>query len=368
MRIKTIIFIVLTIIISVIILKIYIKKSKNIEEEILKIDQYFYKTDEKNYKQLHDNFIEKIKIIKYFHNKSFSNKVTMKKLENNIYYTSSIKNNFSIPNEYVITSDCHGDLRSVIFALIWSGAYKYGNESCIIRNIIKKKNVNEIKIGKELNYRVLPNLVVADKNIKIIFNGDCIDRGLQSEEVLYLLEYLTSISDNIIYIIGNHEYFYITDNFNPYANTILIEPDKNLTDNMRKTIVKMIETNKIIFCYYINGIVISHAILLKEHLSKVINFAISSFDIVIELNNYFKNNYLNKQFISPLLEERSLNVPINKESILFKQILGHDPIEEYQTFIINETGNLYIDLMQSSGFFGVSRPYFIYQQYIHFLK
>jgi hypothetical protein len=305
--------------------------------------------------------MKKIKIIKYFYNESFSHKTIMKKLEDNIYYTSSIKNTFLIPNEYVITSDVHGDLKCLLFTLIWSGAYKYENSPFIIRDIIKKKNVDKIKIGKELNYIILPNLVVSNKNIKIVLNGDSVDRGLQNEEVLYLLDYLTSISDNIIYIIGNHEYFYITDSFNPYTDTILIE-------NMKKTIIDMIKTNRIIFCYYINGIVVSHAILLKKHLSKVINFALSSFDIVNELNNYFKTNYLKKETIFPLLEERSLNIPVDKELILFKQILGHDPIEDHQMFIINETGNLYIDLCQSSGFLHESKPYFIYQGYVHFLK
>lgn len=98
-----------------------------------------------------------------------------------------------------------------------------------------------------------------------------------------------------------------------------------------------------------NDIVISHSILLQNVLQE---------DFLIK-------NYLNSQIIYPLVDSRSLN---EIQTSLFKQILGHDPIDPYQVFIVNKLGNLYIDIMQSSGMTGVSRPYFIMNDYVYFLK
>jgi len=366
-----ILIVIIILILVIIVLLISYKKNISIYNEILKYNDYFEKKYPNEKNKLFDNLIHKLDIINNFYNKKYIFSSCL--LGKNIYQNNK---SFVISNNYAITSDIHGDLNCLLFILINTGAYTFKETPFIIRNIIKKKNVNSIKQNKIMNYRILPNLIKTSSNINIILNGDCIDRGNESEEILYLLEYLLESDNNIIYLLGNHEYMYMDNLYNhEYSTSILLNNTSVYETNiMKETIKKMILSKKITLCYCLNDIIVSHAILLNKYVRKITKKKQIQ-DIVNELNLYLLTHIDNYDLILNLVEIRSFD-GINQKILidlfdepLCKQILGHDiNIKGNKFFIGSIFDNLYIDIMQSSGFTGISTPYYILNNKVYFMK
>lgn len=164
-------------------------------------------------------------------------------LKNSLHYFNSeyerLKKNMK---EYdrIFVGDCHGDIYQFLSPLILSGfatinseelKYKYitrygkivNNNSDIAKNdkskifrAINGKNINDTyEIPEELDYMLtvpIPSLSYHPEvleNKKIIYLGDYIDRGNLSKTILILIDEISNISNNIVFICGNHELYHL---------------------------------------------------------------------------------------------------------------------------------------------------------------
>ncbi|MDR1494796.1 MAG: hypothetical protein LBI29_02025 [Rickettsiales bacterium] len=139
-------------------------------------------------------------------------------------------------NSVVVESDLHGDISAFFFTLLRNGMVEFNRSNPIgiifldpvekkeytLEKLEKRREEFERKFdGKEFaslmfHMQLLPDVIPTERYGRYINCGDFVDRGQQSEQMVFLIRRLYRLYSNLFgdyliprILIGNHENFYI---------------------------------------------------------------------------------------------------------------------------------------------------------------
>lgn len=217
----------------------------------------------------------------------------------NIQGTGEIFSGMGNKEPHYFISDVHGDLSQLLFSMLEAGVirFKEGGAPTVFYDVNTGESYNNLTEFRRViaasveekeylrnNLRILPNVELNPEfDGKFVINGDIIDRGLETEECLHLVDKLLREGksqntwggkERLVYIIGNHEAWSMLG-YEKNVNTFCSN-DLNL-NNKRKEIIKntlisLLEEGFLKSCYLMpNGTIVSHSVIDDDIICNIYN-------------------------------------------------------------------------------------------------